>query len=133
MPLPNRLALYVTGVVSLLAGLAPLIGNLDWESTAGIAAGLIPIGAVVSVWLNNWGKWERQNEGGLLEDEFDEELAEPHPPEVQQAAYEGHTPGGEREGAQLTDEQRIERERAAKKIDDELAQRGVIPPGPAGA
>ena len=90
MPLPNRMAVYVSGVVALLAGLAPLIGNLDWESTAGVVAGLLAILAVVYKWLDNWGKWER-GEGnallpGELEDDFDEDNAEPIPPEVAAAA-----------------------------------------------
>ena len=90
LPLPNRLAVYLTGAIALLAGLAPLIGNLDWESTAGIVAGLGAVLGVVVKWLDGWQKWER-GEGnallpGELDDEFDEQLAEPIPAQVEQAA-----------------------------------------------
>ena len=89
-PLPNRLAVYLTGAIALLAGLAPLIGNLDWESTAGVVAGLLAISAIVREWLINWGKWERGEGNALLpgdlEDEFDEASAEPLPPDVVESA-----------------------------------------------
>ena len=89
-PLPNRLAVYITGLIALLAGLLPLVGNLDWTSTAGVIAGLLAILGVVYKWLDNWGKWER-GEGnallpGELEDEFDEQAAEPLPDDVVEAA-----------------------------------------------
>ena len=58
LPLPNRLAVYLTGAIALLAGILPLIGNLDWESTAGVIAGLSAIAVVVREWLVNWGKWD---------------------------------------------------------------------------
>ena len=90
MPLPNRMAVYLTGAIALLAGLLPLVGNLDWESTAGVIAGLTAIAAVVREWLVNWGKWER-GEGnallpGELDDEFDETTADEIPAEVAAAA-----------------------------------------------
>ena len=85
MPLPNRLATYATALGALALGLIPLVGNLDWESTAGILGAVVAITGVVSVWLLNWGKWER-GEGDLvmpgdetLEDDFDEAAAEPIP------------------------------------------------------
>ena len=97
LPLPNRLAVYLTGAIALLAGILPLIGNLDWESTAGVIAGLSAIAVVVREWLVNWGKWER-GEGnallpGELDDEFDEDAAEPIPAETVAAAQadEGST------------------------------------------
>ena len=62
MPLPNRLAIYLTGFIALIAGLAPLVGNLDWESTAGIIVGLTAIAIVVREWLVNWGKWEERKD-----------------------------------------------------------------------
>ena len=97
MPLPNRMAVYITGAIALLAGLTPLIGNLDWESTAGIVAGLIAILGVVVVWLQNWGKWERGEGQGLFpgepDDVFDEAEAEPIPEQMVavQAPPEGTT------------------------------------------
>lgn len=90
LPLPNRMAVYLTGFIALCAGLLPLIGNLDWESTAGVIAGLTAIAAVVREWLVNWGKWERGEGAGLLpgdvEDEFDEDTAEPLPDDVIESA-----------------------------------------------
>ena len=90
LPLPNRLAAYGTAAIALLAGLAPLVGNLDWESTAGIIAGLAAILGVAVKWLDGYSKWER-GEGnallpGELDDEFDEDAAEPIPDDVVDAA-----------------------------------------------
>lgn len=89
-PLPNRLAAYGTAAIALLAGLAPLIGNLDWESTAGVVAGLGAILAVAVKWLDGWQKWERGDGEALLpgeiDDDFDEETAEPIPEPVVAAA-----------------------------------------------
>ena len=96
-PLPNRLAVYATAAGALAAGLLPLVGNLDWESTAGILGAITAISGVVAVWLYNWGKYER-GEGELvmagddeLEDGFDEQTAEPVPPNVRNAAHAGTT------------------------------------------
>jgi hypothetical protein len=135
MPLPNRLAVYVTGLVALIGGLTPLVGNLDWESTAGVLAAVAAIAGVVGVWLNNWGKWERAEEAQVsaeldeLDDGFDEASAPPVPEVVVAAA---HAPVPDLQETRLTDEERIERERKAQLVDDELASRGIVPPGPAG-
>lgn len=91
-PLPNRIAVYVTAAIALIGGLLPTLGNFDLESTAGIIAGLLVVLGVVREWLVNWGKWERGEGPGLmpgeLEDDFDEESAEPIPDEVKAAAKE---------------------------------------------
>ena len=99
-PLPNRLAVYLTAGAGLLAALAPIVADLDWESTAGVVAGVLAITGVVSVWLNNWGKWERGEGSGTVPvdeeppDEFDETMAEPIPAAAVEAANapEGSTP-----------------------------------------
>lgn len=95
--LPNRLAAYGTAAIALLAGLAPLVGNLDWESTAGIVAGLGALLAVFVKWLDGWSKYERGEGGALLpgelEDDFDEESAEPIPDELVKAAQLPAEPG----------------------------------------
>ena len=95
MPLPNRLAVYISAAVALLAGLAPLIGNLDWESTAGIVAGLLAILPIVYKWLDNWGKWERGEGQGLFpgepDDVFDEDEAEQIPEQMVKEPAEGTT------------------------------------------
>lgn len=98
-PLPNRTAVYLTSAIALVLGLLPLVGNLDWTSTAGIVAALGAILGVVYKWLDNWGKYERGEGAALLPgdelDEFDDELddgfdeaaAEPIPPAVAEAAH----------------------------------------------
>lgn len=108
-PLPNRLAVYATALGALALGLLPLVGNLDWTSTAGVLGAIAAIGGVVGIWLFNWGKYERAEGPGILpaaeldeldedpfydelaDDEFDEQSAEPIPPVVAEAA---HTPEG---------------------------------------
>jgi hypothetical protein len=89
-PLPNRLAVYFAGIAALLGAAIPVIANFDWESTVGVLGGLAALATVVSVWLVNWGKWERgDGQGqmvGELDDEFDEESAE-LPETVKQQAH----------------------------------------------
>lgn len=55
---PNRVAVYLTVGASLMGGLAPVVGDLDLTSTAGIVAGLVGIGAVVNKWLGGWQEHE---------------------------------------------------------------------------
>jgi hypothetical protein len=95
-PLPNRIAVYLTAAAGLAAALAVPIANMDIESAAGVAAGLAAIATVVYKWLDNWGKYER-GEGvallpGEVDDEFDEELAEPIPDVTVEAAQLGEPP-----------------------------------------
>jgi hypothetical protein len=96
-PLPNRTAVYATALIALALGLLPLVGNLDWTSTAGIVAAISAILGVVYKWLDNWGKYERGEGPGImpgydqLDDEFDEQTAEPVPDAVVAAA---HAPEG---------------------------------------
>lgn len=59
--LPNRIAVYLTGVGNLLVGVAPfVVGFLDnpQEALAYVGAA-VGMNAVVVTWLYNWGKWER--------------------------------------------------------------------------
>jgi hypothetical protein len=83
-PLPNRIAIYLTATGALAAGLLPLAGNLDWESTAGILGAIIAITSVVSIWLYNWGKYERGEGPAIfppdLDDPYDEDTAPPAQP-----------------------------------------------------
>lgn len=60
--LPNRIAVYTTAVAALCAGLAPVVANLDIESTIGVIGGIGAIAAVVSTWLYNWGKYEERTD-----------------------------------------------------------------------
>lgn len=116
-PLPNRIAVYLTAAAALVAGLLPLVGNLDWQSTAGVLAGLGAILGVVVKWLDGWSKYERGEGPGILpgddeletlddyaelEDGFDEANAEPIPPAVAQAA---HTPEPEAATRLATDDE----------------------------
>jgi hypothetical protein len=87
-PLPNRIAVYFAGIAALLGAVIPVVGNFDWESTVGVLGGLAALATVVSVWLHNWGKWER-GEGlvpGELGDDFDEDAAGPVPAQVVEQA-----------------------------------------------
>lgn len=88
MPLPNRIAVYLTAAAALLAGLLPLVGNLDWQSTAGVIAGLIAILGVAIKWLDGWQKYEQRSEPEApeLDDEFSEQDAEV-PEDVQALAH----------------------------------------------
>ena len=95
--LPNRLALYLTAAAALLAALVPVVADLDWESTAGVIAGITALTGVVSVWLRGWSQWERSvvpPGGPLVEPEppdgFDEDTAEPVPKTVAEAAAAPH-------------------------------------------
>lgn len=56
---PNRRAVYITAALALLGGLAPVVGNLDLASTAGIIASIGVIGAVVVKWLEGWQTYEK--------------------------------------------------------------------------
>lgn len=58
--LPNRIAVWLTAGAALAAALAPVVGNLDWTSTAGVVAGISAITAVVYKWLDGWQKHEER-------------------------------------------------------------------------
>lgn len=60
MPLPNRLAVYLTALAGLAAALAPAVANLDLTSTVGVAAGFAGITTVVHKWLEGWQKDEER-------------------------------------------------------------------------
>ena len=85
MPLPNRLATYATAAGALALGLTPLVGNLDWESTAGILGAIVAVTGVVAVWLRGWRNTNAAKATCVmpgdetLDDDFDETTAEPIP------------------------------------------------------
>lgn len=58
---PNRVAVYLTAAASLLGGLAPVVADLDLESTAGIVAGLSLLGVTVNKWLSGWQDHEARS------------------------------------------------------------------------
>lgn len=72
MPLPNRLAIYLTGFGNLLAGLAPFIFDLDKSGRiAPYTGAILGMNAIVVTWLYNWGKWEeRKDLEPLIEDQL---------------------------------------------------------------
>lgn len=74
--LPNRVAIYLTAALSLAIGVLPLVADLDWTSTAGLVAGLVPILAVVYKWLDGWQAYEARSAAGLV----------PRPPVTEPAA-----------------------------------------------
>lgn len=51
---PNRVVAVATAVLSLVVGLVPVIGNFDWQSTAGVLAGIAAACAVAIKWLHGW-------------------------------------------------------------------------------
>lgn len=56
--LPNRIALYMGAAAAFLGGLAPLVANLDWQSTAGLIAGLAAIATFVNTFVIGYQKHE---------------------------------------------------------------------------
>lgn len=58
---PNRVAVYLTSLAALAAGLAPAVANLDLTSTAGLVAGLAALSLVVSKWLTGWQAHEARS------------------------------------------------------------------------
>ncbi len=55
---PNRVAVYLTSIAALCAGLAPAVADLDLTSTAGVIAGLLALLGVVRKWLDGWQAYE---------------------------------------------------------------------------
>lgn len=58
--LPNRIAVYLTGIAGLLTALAPVVANLDLTSTFGLVGGFAGIALVVKQWLSGWAKYEER-------------------------------------------------------------------------
>ena len=58
--MPNRIAVYLTAAAALLGGLAPVVADLDIDSTVGIAAGLAALTGIVWKWLEGWQKYEER-------------------------------------------------------------------------
>lgn len=56
---PNRIAVYLTALAALAGAIAPVLGDMDWTSTAGIIAALLALVTVVSKWLDGWQAYER--------------------------------------------------------------------------
>jgi drug/metabolite transporter (DMT)-like permease len=55
---PNRVATILTAAGAIAAGLAPVVANMDWSSSAGVIAGIVGAVAVVNKWLDGWQKHE---------------------------------------------------------------------------
>lgn len=58
--LPNRAALILGSVAALLGGAAPLVADMDWESTAGVIAGVIALATYVNNFVTGWQKHEER-------------------------------------------------------------------------
>ena len=56
--LPNRFALYLGAAATFIGGLAPVVADLDWQSTAGVIVGLGAIATYVNVFVLGWQKHE---------------------------------------------------------------------------
>lgn len=59
MKKPNRVALYIGALAAFAGGLAPIVANLDWQSTAGVIAGLTAIATFVNNFVIGQQKHER--------------------------------------------------------------------------
>lgn len=59
MPAPNRIALYITAAASLLGGLAPIVGDLDTTSTAGVLVSVAALVALARKFLDGWQAMEK--------------------------------------------------------------------------
>jgi hypothetical protein len=57
-PRTNRVVAWVTAALTLVLALVPVIGNLDFASTAGIIAGIGAVAAVALKWLSGWQQYE---------------------------------------------------------------------------
>lgn len=69
--LPNRIVAIITAVLGLAAALAPVVADLDWESTAGIIAGIGVVAGVALKWLDGWQKYEERTDlEGLVKDQI---------------------------------------------------------------
>jgi hypothetical protein len=55
---PNRTVAVVSALISLALGILPVVGNFDWQSTAGVIAGIVAVLGVTQKWLDGWIKHE---------------------------------------------------------------------------
>ncbi len=62
MPLPNRVAVYLTAIAGLLTALAPAVANLDTQSTVGLVGGFAAVAGVVHKWLDGYAKYEERTD-----------------------------------------------------------------------
>jgi len=59
--LPNRIAIYLTAVGDLVAGLAPFIVDFGGsEKVVAYTASILAVNAVVIAWLQGWQKYEER-------------------------------------------------------------------------
>lgn len=58
--LPNRTALYLGTVAAFVAGLAPVVADLDWQSTTGVLVGIGAIATYVNVFVLGQQKHEER-------------------------------------------------------------------------
>lgn len=57
MPL-NRAVAIATALLTLVLAVFPVVGNLDWTSTAGVLAGIVAIAGIAQRWLAGWSSFE---------------------------------------------------------------------------
>jgi hypothetical protein len=63
---PNRIAVYAVAVAGLLTAIAPLVADLDTQSTATLIAGLFAIVAAAVKWLSGWQNLEKSEAQDLV-------------------------------------------------------------------
>lgn len=54
----NRVVAVFSALLALALAILPVIGNFDWQSTAGILGGIIAILGITQTWLAGWQKHE---------------------------------------------------------------------------
>lgn len=59
---PNRIATVIAVIAGVATALAPVVANMDWESTAGIIAGGVAAVTAILTWLVGWQKHEARVE-----------------------------------------------------------------------
>ena len=62
MPLPNRLAIYLTVFAGIAGAITPILANFDTASVVGWVGGMGLIAAAVVPFLLNWGKYEERTD-----------------------------------------------------------------------
>lgn len=56
----NRVVAVASALISLALAILPVVGNFDWQSTAGCIGGIIAVLGITQKWLDGWQKWEAQ-------------------------------------------------------------------------
>jgi hypothetical protein len=50
----NRVVAVVSAALALTLAILPVLGNFDWQSSAGLIAGITAVLAITLKWLDGW-------------------------------------------------------------------------------